>query len=57
MNHRANKLLVAEKDPVLHERPSQIDCSDLLSMKDMLGTGDLDDDYFKDIQGVDYRAI
>ena len=46
--------LVAEKDPVLlRETFARFDCSDLLSDERlMLGTGDLDDDYFKDIQGA-----
>ena len=46
--------LVAEKDPILlRETFARFDCSDLLSDERlMLGTGDLDDDYFKDIQGA-----
>lgn len=46
--------LVAEKDPaLLRETFSRFDCSDILSNERlMLGVGEIDDDFFRDIQGA-----
>ena len=45
-------LLVTEKDPcLLKETFSRIDCSDILANdRFLLGTGECDDDFFKDLQ-------
>ncbi len=47
-------LLVAEKDPyLLRETFSHFDCSDFLANERLLlGTGDCDDDFFKDLQAA-----
>jgi len=47
-------LLVAEKDPaLLRETFSRLDCSDILSNERfLLGTGDCDDLFFKDLQAA-----
>ena len=47
-------LLVAEKDPcLLRETLSHFDCSDFLANERLLlGTGDCDDDFFKDLQAA-----
>ena len=47
-------LLVAEKDPsLLRETFSHFDCSDFLANdRFLLGTGDCDDDFFKDLQAA-----
>ena len=47
-------LLVTEKDPcLLKETFSRIDCSDILANdRFLLGTGECDDDFFKDLQAA-----
>ena len=52
-------LLAAEKDPALiRETLARFDLSDLLShQRFILGTGDLDDDYFASIQGAALTGV
>lgn len=52
-------LLIAEKDPaLLRDTFSLIDCSDiLLHERILLGVGDLDDDFFRDIQSASLTSI
>ena len=52
-------LLAAEKDPALiRETLSRFDLSDLLShQRFILGTGELDDDYFASIQGAALTGV
>jgi len=61
LKHSSNGVifLVAEKDPaLLRETLSRIDCSKLLaSDRLILGVGQLDDGYFKDIQNAALSAI
>ena len=61
LTHSSNGtiLLVAEKDPaLLRETLSRIDCSQLLaSDRIILGVGELDDGFFKDVQNAALSAI
>ena len=61
MNESASgtNFMAAEKDPaLLRETLARFDCSDILANdRFMLGVGEPDDDYFKDIQGAALTGV